>query len=59
VLAPARIETAHLTSTIKASREPEFAGKLHDIVGLYLSPAEHAIVPRCDEKSQIQALDRT
>jgi len=49
----------HLTKTFKVSRDPEFAEKLHDIVGLYLSPPEHAIVLCCDEKSQIQALDRT
>jgi len=34
----------HWAKTFKVSRDPEFAGKLHDIVGLYLSPPEHAIV---------------
>ena len=41
------------------SNDPEFAEKLADVVGLYLNPPEHAIVLSVDEKSQIQALDRT
>ena len=41
------------------SREPLFVEKLEDLVGLYLSPPEHTLVFCCDEKSQIQALDRT
>jgi len=49
----------HLLSGFKISRDPKFAEKLEDIVGLYLSPPEHALVLCCDEKSQIQALDRT
>ena len=49
----------HLVRTFKLSRDPEFADKLEDIVGLYLHPPEHAIVLCADEKSQIQALDRT
>jgi len=49
----------HLSKTFKVSCDPAFAGKLHGIAGLYLSPPEHAIVLCCDEKSQIQALDRT
>jgi transposase len=49
----------HLTRTFKLSRDPEFAAKLEDIVGLYMNPPEHAIVLCADEKSQIQALDRT
>jgi transposase len=49
----------HLCRTFKLSRDPQFAEKVRDIVGLYLSPPEHAIVLSCDEKSQIQALDRT
>ncbi len=49
----------HLTRTFKLSRDPEFTEKLQDIVGLYLNPPEHAIVLCADEKSQIQALDRT
>jgi len=49
----------HLTRTFKLSRDPEFTEKLEDIVGLYLNPPEKAIVLCADEKSQIQALDRT
>jgi len=49
----------HLVRTFKLSRDPQFAEKLEDIVGLYLNPPEHAIVLCADEKSQIQALDRT
>ncbi len=43
----------------KISRDPKFVEKLEDIVGLYMSPPEHALVLCCDEKSQVQALDRT
>ena len=49
----------HLLQTFKLSRDPKFAEKLADIVGLYLNPPEHALVLSLDEKSQIQALDRT
>jgi len=49
----------HLSSTFKLSNDKHFAEKLTDIVGLYLNPPEHALVFSCDEKSQIQALDRT
>src|SRR5208337_2274108 len=49
----------HLVETFKVSTDPHFAEKLEAVVGLYLSPPEHAIVLCCDEKSQIQALDRT
>src|SRR5277367_2122165 len=49
----------HLVKTFKVSRDPEFAEKLEAIVGLYLNPPEHALVLCVDEKSQIQALDRT
>jgi transposase len=49
----------HLTKTFKVSNDPHFAEKLVDVVGLYLNPPEHALVLSCDEKSQIQALDRT
>ncbi len=49
----------HLVRGFKVSRDPKFVEKLEDIVGLYLSPPEHAIVLCCDEKSQVQALDRT
>ena len=41
------------------SKDPEFAAKLQDIVGLYVDPPAHAVVLSVDEKSQIQALDRT
>jgi transposase len=49
----------HLVKTFKVSNDPQFAEKLETVVGLYLNPPEHAIVLGCDEKSQIQALDRT
>ena len=49
----------HLVHSFKVSRDPKFVEKLEDIVGLYLSPPEHALVLCCDEKSQVQALDRT
>jgi transposase len=49
----------HLTRTFKLSRDPNFVAKIEDIVGLYLNPPEHALVLSVDEKSQIQALDRT
>ncbi len=49
----------HLVKTFKVSRDPKFGEKLEDIVGLYISPPEHALVLCCDEKSQVQALDRT
>ena len=49
----------HLSRTFKVSNDPNFAEKLVDVVGLYLDPPEHALVLCVDEKSQIQALDRT
>jgi transposase len=49
----------HRTRSFKLSNDKRFVEKLEDIVGLYLNPPEHAIVLSCDEKSQIQALDRT
>ena len=49
----------HLVHGFKVSRDPKFVEKLEDIVGLYMSPPEHALVLCCDEKSQVQALDRT
>jgi transposase len=49
----------HRARSFKLSNDKKFQEKLEDIVGLYLSPPEHAIVLCCDEKSQIQALDRT
>jgi transposase len=49
----------HRTKTFKLSRDPKFLQKLTDVVGLYLNPPDKAIVLCVDEKSQIQALDRT
>lgn len=49
----------HRIEGFKVSRDPRFVEKLTDIVGLYLDPPEHALVLCCDEKSQVQALDRT
>ena len=49
----------HRIKRFKVSRDPKFVEKLEDIVGLYMSPPEHALVLCCDEKSQVQALDRT
>ena len=49
----------HRVETFKLSNDPRFEEKLVDVVGLYLNPPENAIVLCMDEKSQIQALDRT
>ena len=49
----------HRIRTFKLSNDPKFAEKLKDIVGLYVDPPAHAVVLSVDEKSQIQALDRT
>src|SRR6184192_2723935 len=49
----------HLIETFKLSRDKRFVEKLHDVVGLYLNPPDKALVLCVDEKSQIQALDRT
>lgn len=49
----------HLVRTYKVSRDPAFAAKVKDVVGLYLQPPEHAIVLSVDEKTSIQALERT
>jgi transposase len=49
----------HLTRTFKLSNDPHFAEKVVDVVGLYLNPPDNAVVLSVDEKSQIQALDRT
>jgi len=49
----------HLARTFKVSNDPRFVEKLEDVVGLYLNHPEHALVLCCDEKSQVQALDRT
>jgi transposase len=51
--------TPHLTETFKLSPDPLFVDKVRDIVGLYVNPPEGALVLCVDEKSQIQALDRT
>jgi transposase len=49
----------HLERTFKLSRDPKFLEKLTDVVGLYLNPPQKAVILCVDEKSQIQALDRT
>ena len=49
----------HRQETFKLSTDPDFVAKVRDVVGLYLSPPSHAIVLCVDEKSQIQALDRS
>jgi hypothetical protein len=49
----------HLIETFKVARDRNFAAKVQDVVGLYLNPPNKALVLCVDEKSQIQALDRT
>lgn len=49
----------HLSRTYKVSRDPEFVAKVKDVVGLYLNPPENAVVLSVDEKTSIQALERT
>ena len=49
----------HLVRTYKVSRDPAFVAKVKDVVGLYLNPPEHAVVLSVDEKTSIQALERT
>lgn len=49
----------HRLETFKLSTDPDFVAKVRDVVGLYVSPPEHAVVLCVDEKSQIQALDRS
>ena len=49
----------HRQETLKLSTDPQFVAKVRDVVGLYLNPPERAVVLCVDEKSQIQALDRT
>ena len=49
----------HRLRTFKRSRDPAFAAKVQDVVGLYMDPPAHAVVLSIDEKSQIQALERT
>jgi len=51
--------TPHRIETFKLSNDPTFAEKFSDVVGLYVDPPAHAVVLSIDEKSQIQALDRT
>jgi len=49
----------HLTRTFKLSNDPQFEQKFWDVIGLYLAPPDRALVLCCDEKSQVQALERT
>lgn len=49
----------HRVETFELSADPDFVVKVRDVVGLYVSPPEHAVVLCVDEKSQIQALDRS
>ena len=49
----------HRVETFKVSNDPQFESKLVDVIGLYTNPPEHAVVFSVDEKSQVQALDRT
>ena len=49
----------HVAEPWKLSTDPDFIGKVRDVVGLYMAPPENALVLCVDEKSQIQALDRT
>ncbi|WP_284404933.1 IS630 family transposase, partial [Pseudomonas syringae] len=49
----------HLTRTFKLSNDPHFEEKFWDVIGLYLEPPDKALVLCCDEKSQVQALERT
>jgi len=49
----------HRQETFKLSTDPDFVAKVRDVVGLYMAPPEHALVLCVDEKSQIQALDRS
>jgi hypothetical protein len=48
-----------MVRSFKLSRDPQFAAKVRDVVGLYVDPPAHAVVLSVDERSQIQALDRT
>jgi hypothetical protein len=49
----------HRMETFKLSTDPNFVAKVRDVVGVYVSPPAHAVVPCVDEKSRIQALDRS
>jgi hypothetical protein len=51
--------TPHLVDPVKLSTDPQFIDKVRDIVGLYLNPPQAALVLCVDEKTQVQALDRT
>jgi hypothetical protein len=51
--------TPHRIRAFKLSNDPKFAAKVRDIVGLHVDPPAHSVVLSVDEKSQIQALDRT
>ena len=53
------MDCMHRVRQFKLSRDPEFVQRLREIVGLYVDPPAHAIMLSVDEKSQIQALDRT
>ena len=53
-----RLQPHHIR-TFKLSNDPKFAAKVRDIIGLYVDPPAHDVVLSVDEKSQIQALDRT
>uniref|UniRef100_UPI00373AF3E7 hypothetical protein n=1 Tax=Streptomyces rimosus TaxID=1927 RepID=UPI00373AF3E7 len=50
---------SYIVETWKLSTDPQFVTKVRDVVGIYLAPPENALVLAVDEKSQIQALDRT
>jgi len=58
VLREAKLQP-HRVGTFSVSNDPDFAAKVIDVVGLYLHPPEHALVLSVDEKTQVQALDRT
>ncbi len=49
----------HLLRTYEISRDPAFAAKVEDVVGLYLNPPKNAVVSSVDEETQIQALERS
>ena len=49
----------HRVKTLEVSRDPQFEAKIHDVVGFYVNPPDHAVVLSVNEKTQIQALSRT
>jgi hypothetical protein len=57
--AAAQRPQASLGADVQVSRDPDFASKVKDVVGLYLNPPKHAVVLSVDEKTSIQALERT